>query len=117
MFGGEILNEKKLNATISKQRRLQQKMLKAIHSVSSRGRVLWAKVRRWVRMHHYAHKLWEYKFSSRAAQLDIRSNRDPESLVISGKMSRADYHFDNRDKVIFFEEGVEDSRWRILISH
>ena len=73
MFGGEILNEKKLNATISKQRRLQQKMLKAIHSVSSRGRVLWAKVRRWVRMHHYAHKLWEYKFSSRAAQLDIQT--------------------------------------------
>lgn len=73
VFGGEILNKKRLQSTISKQRRLQETMLKAIHSVSSRARVLWAKVRRWVRMHHYAHMLWEYKFSSCTALLDIQA--------------------------------------------
>lgn len=73
ILGGETLNKKKLQSTIGKQRKLHQKMLNAIYSVSSRAKVLWAKVRRCVRMHHYAHRLWEYKFSSCAAQLDIES--------------------------------------------
>lgn len=73
MLGGKCVNQKALLCALSKQRRLQQTMLKAIYSVSSRAKALWAKVRRCVRMHHYAHKLWEYKFAPRVAELDIQS--------------------------------------------
>ena len=70
------LDRNRLKATISKQDRLTRTMLKAIRSVTvSWGKVLWAKVRRWVRMHHYAHKLWEYKFSSRVAQIDMENGQ------------------------------------------
>lgn len=70
---GESFNHKILRSAITKQRKAEQKMLNAISSVSSRSRVLWAKVRRCVRMYHYAHKIWEYKFSSRAVQNDMQS--------------------------------------------
>lgn len=70
---GESWNQKILQSAIRKERKAEQKMLHAISSVSSRSRVLWAKVRRCVRMYHYAHKLWEYKFSPRAVQNDMQS--------------------------------------------
>ena len=71
------LDQNRLKATISKQDRLTRTMLKAIRSVTaSWGKVLWAKVRRWVRMHHYAHKLWEYKFSSRVVQIDMENGEN-----------------------------------------
>ena len=61
---------KTLDTAIAKERRSKQTKLKAMYDVSSRARVRWLQVRRWVCMYHYAHKLWEYKFSSRVAQLD-----------------------------------------------
>jgi hypothetical protein len=66
-FGAE------LKTILSKQRKRKEIMLEAIHSVSSRGRVLWAKVRRRARMRNNAHMLWEYKYGPCAAQVDVLS--------------------------------------------
>lgn len=73
MFGGYTLNKKKLQSTMSKQYKLHQNMLKAIYCVSSKARVMWATLRRAVRMYHYAHKIWEYKFGHHAVHIDIRT--------------------------------------------
>lgn len=74
IFGGESLNRQKLQSTILKQYKVHQQMLKAVYGACTKARVMWARVRRAVRMYHYAHKLWEYKFGHDIVQLDIRAS-------------------------------------------
>jgi len=59
---------------VAKERRHNKTMRRAVQSVSTRARMLWVKVRWAVRMHHIAHRLWEYKHGERAARHDVESH-------------------------------------------
>ena len=59
---------------VVKERRHNKTMRRAVQSVSTRARMLWVKVRWAVRMHHIAHRLWEYKHGERAARHDVESH-------------------------------------------
>lgn len=63
---GKELNKTKIKAVISKERKLQQTMLKSLKYYNAK--VFWAKVRRCVRMRHNARKLLEYKYQDALAR-------------------------------------------------
>lgn len=62
IFGGEALNQQKCKSCLNKERRIQTRMLNAIVSVSSVGKILWAKLRRKIRMYLYSWYIMEQKW-------------------------------------------------------